>query len=56
MQHVFSTKKPNIIQRHSDHIERIRKQGKIPTGKVYLKPHWNKDYKQMLINYIKKPI
>lgn len=46
--------KPNAIQRHSLHIENLRKQGKIPTGDVILKPHWKKDYKKMLEDYIKK--
>jgi hypothetical protein len=46
--------KPNIIQRHSDHIESLRKAGKIPTGDVHLNPHWNKDYAQMLKDYVSK--
>ena len=44
--------KPNAIQRHSLHIENLRNQGKIPTGDVVLNPHWDKDYKQMLKDYI----
>jgi hypothetical protein len=49
--------KPNIIQRHSLHIENLKQQGKIPTGDVVLNPHWEKDYKQMLINFLsKRPI
>ena len=44
--------KPNAIQRHSLHIDNLRQQGKIPTGDVILKPHWNKDYKQMLIDFL----
>lgn len=46
--------KPNIIQRHSQHIERLKKQGKIPTGIINLQPHWKQDYKQLLINFINK--
>ena len=46
--------KPNIIERHSAHIEKLRQQGKIPTGNIYLKPHWNKDYIQLLTNFINK--
>jgi hypothetical protein len=47
--------KPNVIQRHSLHIENLRKQGKIPTGDVQLRPHWKKDYKQMLIDFLAHP-
>ena len=47
--------KPNAIQRHSLHIENLRAQGKIPTGDVILKPHWDKDYKQMLIDFLARP-
>lgn len=46
--------RPNIIQRHSEHIESLRKAGKIPTGDIHLNPHWNKDYKQMLLDYVHK--
>jgi len=46
--------KPNIIERHSLHIERLRKQGKIPTGTIFLHPHWNHDYVQLLTNFINK--
>ena len=48
--------KPNVIQRHSLHIENLRLRGKIPTGDVVLKPHWNKDYPQMLKDYISKQV
>lgn len=44
--------RPNVIKRHSDHIEFLRKQGKIPTGKVHLNPHWKHDYKQKLQDFI----
>jgi len=46
--------KANIIQRHSLHIENLRKKGKILTGDVILKPHWNHDYIKMLENFILK--
>ncbi len=45
--------RPNIIQRHSAHIEALRKQGHIPTGNVQLNPNWKKDYKKMLNDYVK---
>jgi hypothetical protein len=44
--------RPNVIQRHSDYVENLRRKGQIPTGDVHLKPHWNKDYAQMLKDYI----
>ena len=46
--------KPNVIQRHSAHVELERINGKIPTGEVVLNPHWNVDYKQMLSNFVKQ--
>jgi glycosyltransferase involved in cell wall biosynthesis len=46
---------PNVIERHSKHIESLRKQGKIPTGSVDLKPNWRRDYKKMLEQFLKKP-
>lgn len=46
-----NTNRPNVIQRHSEHIEYLRKNGHIPTGKVLLKPNWKKNYKQQLIDY-----
>jgi len=46
--------RPNIIQRHSQHIELLRQQGKIPTGDIHLIPKWNKDYKKMLEEYVNK--
>jgi hypothetical protein len=44
--------RPNIIQRHSEHIDNLRKDGKIPTGHIYLQPKWNKNYKKLLLNYV----
>jgi glycosyltransferase involved in cell wall biosynthesis len=48
--------KPNVIQRHTLHIEKLKIQGKIPTGDVQLRPHWKKDYPQMLKDYISKQV
>jgi glycosyltransferase involved in cell wall biosynthesis len=44
----------NVIKRHSDHIESLRKQGKIPTGEVILNPHWDLNYQQLLKEYTNK--
>lgn len=44
--------RPNIIQRHAQHVENLRKKGLIPIGHVQLIPHWNKDYALMLKTYI----
>lgn len=44
--------RPNVIQRHSEHIERLRQEGLIPTGEVLLKPHWKHDYKKILKDFI----
>lgn len=44
--------RPSIIQRHSEHIERLRQKGLIPTGNIYLNPHWKHDYKNLLKEYI----
>jgi len=46
--------KPNIIQRHSAHIEGLRLAGKIPTGDIDLVPAWQKDYQKMLDVYVSK--
>lgn len=40
--------RPDIIQRHSKHIEKQRKRGKIPTGDVKLVPKWNQPYDELL--------
>lgn len=44
--------RPNIIQRHSAHIEQLRAQGKIPTGEIQLMPKWKKNYARMLNNFV----
>lgn len=41
----------NVVQRHSRHVETLRKDGKIPTGDVYLQPYWKLDYQMLLKNY-----
>jgi len=46
--------RPNIIQRHSLHVENLRLKGFIPTGIVELKPHWDLDYQKMLEDFVKK--
>lgn len=44
--------KLNAIQRHSAHIEKERRKGNVPVGEVNLNPHWDKDYNQMLKDFI----
>lgn len=44
--------RPNVIQRHSLYIENLRQQGLIPTGDVYLQPHWKHDYNVKLKEFI----
>jgi hypothetical protein len=44
----------NVIMRHKKHIEKLRMSNEIPIGDIELKPKWNKDYKEMLFNFIKK--
>lgn len=46
--------RPNVIERHSDHIEYLRKKGIIPVGIVELKPNWKQDYKKLLHDFITK--
>lgn len=41
----------NVVKRHSNHIETLRKQGKIPTGEVVLNPSWKLDYQKLLKDY-----
>lgn len=45
----------NVIQRHSLYVENLKKQGKIPTGDVQLRPYWKKDYPQMLKDFLARP-
>ena len=44
--------KPNVIKRHSSHVETLRRKGLIPTGDVNLYPHWDKDYTKMLESFV----
>lgn len=44
--------KANIIQRHTAHIEGLRRRGWLPEGKVVLEPYWNHDYQEMLNKFI----
>lgn len=46
--------KPNIIQRHSEYIENLRKEGKIPVGDIYLKPKWNQQYDILLQSFLSR--
>lgn len=46
--------RPNIIQRHGEHIESLRKMGLIPTGEIVLHPKWSHDYELMLKEYVRK--
>lgn len=46
--------KPNVIKRHSSHVENLRKKGLIPTGEIHLNPCWNRDYTQILKDYLKR--
>lgn len=46
--------RPNVVVRHTQHIEKERRKGKIPIGEVELKPKWKKDYKKLLTEFIKK--
>ena len=43
--------KPDILLRHSSHIELLRQQGKIPEGRIVLNPHWDMDYELQYRNF-----
>ena len=45
--------RPNIIQRHKEHIEGKRQRGEIPTGEIILNPHWEYNYKNLLDEFLK---
>lgn len=45
--------RPNIIQRHSEHLENLRKQNAIPVGDIHLQPRWKLNYKELLDVYLK---
>ena len=40
--------RPDVVKRHSDHIESLRQAGKIPTGDIELRPRWHRDYRGLL--------
>jgi glycosyltransferase involved in cell wall biosynthesis len=44
--------RPNVIQRHSAHIDNLRMRGEIPIGRVMLQPHWKHDYKKKLKDFL----
>lgn len=48
-----SSDRPNIITRHSAHVEGLRQKGIIPVGEVLLNPHWDQDYVQLLADFVK---
>lgn len=41
----------DVVSRHSAHIDELRRAGRIPTGDIELKPHWNQDYAALLAEY-----
>ena len=45
---------PNIIERHKEHIAKMRREGRIPTGSIDLDPHWKEDYYKMLQRFINR--
>lgn len=45
--------KPNVIQRHSEYVESLRRRGLIPSGDITLSPKWRRDYKKKLNDFIK---
>lgn len=44
--------RPNILQRHSEYIEKQRLLGKIPTGEISLNPHWKYNYTELLKQFV----
>jgi len=46
--------RPNVIKRHTEHIEELRKLGKIQTGIIELIPYWKLNYSSMLQEFLKK--
>lgn len=44
--------RPTIVQRNARYVDEMRRNGKIPTGDIYLKPGWRYDYKKMLEDYV----
>ena len=46
--------RPNVIQRHSAHIEMKRLKKQIPTGEIELKPNWKQDYVKSFKEYVNR--
>jgi glycosyltransferase involved in cell wall biosynthesis len=46
--------KPNVIERHSQHIEDQRSLGKIPIGDIELNPNWKYDYVKLLKEHVSR--
>lgn len=46
--------RPNVIKRHSDHIESLRKLGIIPVGEIELKPRWRLNYDELLLSHLSR--
>lgn len=46
--------RPNVVLRHSAHIEALRQAGEIPTGDVELRPRWKRDYGALLAEYVRE--
>lgn len=46
--------KPNVIERHSAHIELKRIKNQIPTGEVQLNPNWKKDYVELFKEHVSR--
>lgn len=46
--------RPNVVKRHSEHIEDLRQKGYIPIGQVQLNPHWKQNYKELLNEFVTK--
>lgn len=44
--------RPNVVQRHSAHIEELREAGQIPAGDIELTPRWNRDYVALLADHV----
>lgn len=45
--------RPNVIKRHSEHIEQQRLKGNIPVGNIYLKPIWRQPYGQLFKDFVR---
>ncbi len=45
--------RPNVIERHSEHIKKLAERGEIPLGEIYLNPHWKVDYENKFVEFKK---